>query len=99
MGAAVDLNTTAVLSGQTLRLSFISQYDSSYTRCLKHSTKRHQMTAPSCFYNQSLQDNILCLVCGADASLCSDHLIHKAVSRRKDRYECLHSPSHLLSHC
>lgn len=44
---------------------------------------KHQMTAPSCFYNQSLQDNILCLVCGADASLCSDHLIHNAVSGKK----------------
>lgn len=63
------------------------------------NTKQHQMTALSCFYNQSLQDNILCLVCGADASLCSDHLIHKAVSRKKDRCECLYSPSHRLSHC
>lgn len=63
------------------------------------NTKRHQMTAPSCFYNQSQQDNILCLVCAADASLCSDHIIHKAVSRKKDRYECLYSPSHRLSQC
>lgn len=44
---------------------------------------KHQMTTPSYFYNQSLQDNILCLVCGADASLCSDHLIHNAVSGKK----------------
>lgn len=101
MGAAVDVNTTAIFQDKP--------WDSHSFPCVIHhapvsealyiTIKRHQMTAPSCFYNQGLQDNILRLVCIADASLCSDHLIHKAVSRKKDRYECLYCPSHRLSHC